>query len=489
MGVNGNFLRVSVLPTMFFLATGYPRLVTQRVRTDFEGMLLLIECVNNLLNSGFHVGGIGESHGQDLEVAGLPVSHHLHHFPGIGGIRSLRGVLTDQQYPMESFAFGNVIGLSIPNASSDTVAKAIQHCRHQNFEFWMKELLGENLVSSVYEAYVDSRSLRNDEFGFPLGISMILTSFLCMILCSDDEFNEFVERSSDFDLRRLPNADVLVGKESATNFVDPHFQGISINPIIIRVQSGPSVDHRHIDAINSILNTVIAVGELYNLYAVAMDLVVMIGVAMPEVNEELSRLTRSRNPLDPKYVMGLFGTRELHHYHSLFAKSLGGPIRNIRLYRTESARVLWEQEGIYHYNVVGELLELLEAYSIHVYTFLQPTLKPKWIDELRLAFYGQGGLFDTLKEPVNNVTETILRSLNHARTALSLNVAVAALVWTVITAVFSPLPTPALFSVLNVVVQRPESWLAAAGLIFLYWAKVLGGAKTYLTHRIATWAE
>jgi hypothetical protein len=456
------------LTELLVLATPYPRLVTQGVRTDFEGILSLLTRVNQILEAGFSPDEIGQSFGTDLNFNGFDLGYHLHNYHRIVHARDLSSLFLGSQ-GSQAFAFGNIVGLSIANASQSLVDGAISSCRHQDLDYWMKNILGQRLLSSIFESYVGDKSLSQASDGFPLSLSVILTTFLCIVLCNNAEFNTYLEKLEELGLRKIPNINVLIGKNGASNFIEPDFPGISANPVIIDISQNFQADHTYADIINGVIYTTLVIGELYNMQGVVEDLLEMILVSEPEVEDELSKLGRLRNPFNPKYLFKIFNIRDLNEYQESFGSVLRSSIANIRRYRTVSGNIFWKQEGIHHYDQVVELLTLLDSYSVYVGDkIIVSTAGPRWILNISTAFFGERRLFDNLKEPVRDLTTLIQNSLEQARTTISLNITVAALAWTVAITVIGPLFSPLILSSVTNLFSRTELWLIVFGLGILY---------------------
>jgi hypothetical protein len=334
----------------------------------------------------------------------------------------------------------------------------------------MKTLLGNELLGQVFQSYVGVESVHKDPSQFPLAYSIILTTFLCIIICTSNEFKAYQDAAESLELRAVNSVNILVGKHGGSNFVEPAFPGISINPIILESPQG-GFTHNYYDIINGLLNTTMALGELYNLHSLTEALMEITVIAESEVIDKLLSSARPSNPFNPRQLWNGFGLKELATTQEFFGSVLRGPIGNIRRFRTVSGQLLWKQEGVSHYEQVAELLTRVESFAPRVADKIIISSKTEWLDVIRGSFYDRGKLFDNLKEPINNLVKSIENALGQARTTLSLNIAVAALAWSIPLAVIGPIISPPIFSFLAIALSKPEGWLVFVGVALVVFTR------------------
>jgi hypothetical protein len=250
-------------------------------------------------------------------------------------------------------------------------------------------------------------------------------------------------KSLGSELREKIPGHVWVGQFSATNFISAPFFRIAVNPIILL----PPLErnHKYDDFLNGLFNSLVAIGEYYNILEIIDDAHELCALATYSVPLQLSRTIGSLKINPFKHIRDIYGLRSFNKCERLFNFLLFEDIKHIELYGSKAAEIIRQQEGLFHFPVIAGLNTLIESYSLFasdvIYEHFHCSAKNP-DEEFRTAIFS---LFETrlksLKDTLEKFVDDIKGVIEAARTSVQLNLAIITLIWTLFfTVIFAVFP-------------------------------------------------
>ena len=423
---------------MVFVIMPYPRMIGAGVRLDFEGIMNLVHKTNEIMQNGLTPEELLEFAQviEDEEILSRSViKKHIRHYPTIP---SKKFRVTDlfqgkNVKPTVAFAYGNVLEVLFENVPMDEVAKRLQQQKDIDTHFEI-EFYKETTGSELFRFYLGEKFLSKKKLYTPY-LSPILTVFLVVIVVDTaEQVNEIARIAKPLGLKlrmRIPGH-VWIGQSPATNFISAPFFRITVNPIILLPPTEPN--YRYDDFLNGLFNSIIAIGEFYNIVESIDDAHELCAIASYTVPLELSRNIGSPKINPFKHIRDVYGLRSFNKYERLFHSSYFEDIKHMRLYGSKAAEIIRRQEGVFHFPVISELLTLIESYSRYASDIIYENFqsKKKDLDEefrtsiFKLFEFRLSSLKDTLEKFIDDIQGVI----EAARTSVQLNLAIITLIWT-----------------------------------------------------------
>ena len=307
------------------------------------------------------------------------------------------------------------------------------------------EFFMETTGGKLFKFYLGEKFLGEKKLSSPF-LSPILTVFFVVIVVDTTEQVSKIAKiikSLSSELREKIPGHVWVGQSPATNFISTPFFGITVNPVILL----PPLErnHKYDDFLNGLFNSLVAIGEFYNILETIDDAHELCALASYSVPLQLSRSIGSLKINPFMHIRDIYGLRSFSKYERLFNSLLFEDIKHIKLYGSKAAEIIRQQEGFFHFPVIAELNTLIESYSgfasdIIYEHFYSSAKNPD--EEFRTAIFN---LFETrlksLKDTLEKFVGDIKGVIEAARTSVQLNLAIIALIWTLFfTVIFAIFP-------------------------------------------------
>jgi hypothetical protein len=436
---------------MAYVVMPYPRMMGAGVRLDFEGIVNLIHKTNEIMQNGLvpeELIDVGKSVKDEEILSRSIIKRYVRHYPTTPSKKFEVSDLFQgkNEKPDVAFAYGNVLELLFENITLEEVLKRLRHL--EDIDTYVVGFFKGTTGRKLYKLYLGERFLSEKESHRPF-LSPILTVFFIVIVVDRAEqvsiIGEMTE-SIGSKLREKMPGHVWIGQSPATNFISAPFFRITINPVILLPPT--ERDHRYDDFLNGLFNSLIAIGEYYNILEIIDDAHEFCVLASYSVPLELSQSIGSLKINPFKHIRDIYGLRSFNKYENLFHSFLFEDVKHIRLYGSKAAEIIRRQEGVFHFPVISELNTLIESYSRYasdiIYEhFARVRNRKKNVDkEFRTAIFKLfearlGSLRDTLEKFVDDLQ----RVIEAARTSVQLNLAITTLIWTLFfTVIFAIFP-------------------------------------------------
>ena len=327
-----------------------------------------------------------------------------------------------------AYAYGNLIEVCIDPEKTEEYLGFIR----KPDKFLDKLLFqpGKRKSREIFSIYVSPEILGKREGTI---FTAYVTCYAGIILT--DQSDEFLSLKNDFRLRCLEVEDIAIGRGDSTNFVDDFFRKdlwldlLPVNPILILVKDHPH--YKTLQTAYSLLGLLIYGGELYNLTQYLMDLATILTLAKREIRHEIFMKTGRIN-LNP---LKLFGVRQLRYIERLYL-DFKDEAEYILEFGSKESELVFHTYGIPYFNGMSELYGLFD-----ICLGILPKIRGKEREtEEDLSKKMFGHIYSQIKglqEILLNIEENLEKDLADATTRVSINVAIAALIATMVISTLS----------------------------------------------------
>lgn len=441
-----NFMDCLTMVKMAFVFMPYPQMIGAGVRLDFEGILNMVHKTNEIMQKGL----IPEEEtrvaiNEDEILSRSVIKKHIRHYPTMP---SRKFQVTDlfqatNMRPTVAFAYGNVVEVVIENASLDEVSKRLRYL--EDFDVHFKtEFFKETTGDKLFKLYLGEKFLSEKRLSSGYVSPIMTVFFVVIVLDTAEQVNETarVIKSLGFELREKIPGHVWIGQSPSTNFISAPFFGITISPVVLMPPT--ESDHKYDDFLDGLFNSIIAIGEFYNIVETINDAHELCVIASYSIPLELSQ-NIGTTKINPLHMRDIYGLRSFNKYERLFHSFYFQDVKHIRLYGSKAAEIIQKQEGVFHFPVISGLLSLIEAYSRYAPDVIYENDQSQEKDmdrEFRTSIFRIfEDRLDSLKDTLEKFVEDIQGVIEAARTAVQLNLAIVTLIWTLFfTVIFAIFP-------------------------------------------------
>jgi len=437
------------------LTLPYPHLVTEGIRYDFEGCMNLLKRTNKVLQTGLRANlscprneGVSEISYEET-AAQSPLRSFIYHYHQYSSNYDITSFFEKDKlskswaFKMDlthAFAYGNVVEFAFDNIEIEKFLYELH-----NIDVVVKQLFDSSASKKIYKMYLDSSLLvqeKKEEFFNP----PILTVFVVVIVTETvEEFQKVYEIGSKIGVfgKIVINESIAIGAFPATNFIHEPFFSISINPVLVNLQK--KNDYKFVDALSSILYLSTAIGEIYNSLEIMSDvheLCVLGKFSIPiELYEKIGRFRI--NPI--KDLFNLYGLKYFRKFEKMHRTTVVEDVNYFLTYGTKGDEILRKKEGIPHFSGLIETRSLIDSYKIHEpdQVIFKKQKASNFIHQVDEYFEKE---FAAFKESINSLVKETSSVIEGSRTTVQLNIAIAALFWTLF---FTVILSPEVFATLK----------------------------------------
>jgi len=468
---------------MAYVVMPYPRMMGAGVRWDFEGILNIVHKTNEIMQNGLGPESldVGEVIKDEEILSRSVIKKYIRHYPTTPQKKFQVTKLFQSASGKHNatFVYGDVLEVIFENLSLDEVLKRVRNVEDLDTHFEREFFWETTTGGKLFKFYLGSKFLDEKKLSLPLLSPILTVFFIVIVVDTSEEVDEISKtiQSLGLGLREKIHGHVWIGQSPATNFISSPFFTIAINPIILLPPKKPN--YKYNDFLNGLFNSIIAIGEFYNILEIIDDAHEFCALASYSVPLELSQSIGSLkiNPL--KNIRDIYGLRSFKKYERLFHSFLFEDIKHLRFYGSEAAEIIKRQEGVFHFQVIAELLTLIHSYSRYATDIIYENFQSQGKDldeEFRAALFN---LFETRLKSIKDTLEKFVSDLqgviDAARTSVQLNLAIVTLIWTLlVTVAFAIFPIQewlkAIFHILqSLLINRSRDCVLPIFCMYLPW--------------------